>query len=728
MKKTLRNLFLTLLLVTACWYTKAEIKALDINVSSLTDLQSALSQADATINITLTAGFNVTAAINIPSGKTVTITSDNSGPYTLERDVSFSDDMIVIASGASLTLSSITLDGNKGSMASVTGTLIENKGTFVMNEGVTLQNNHGGFQTNYYGGALDNAVGATATLNGGLIQQNDSVVGGGISNRGTMHIGTVTITHNTAEERGGGIFNDIGATLTTESAVVSYNTAGIEGGGIFNNEDAEITDTLISNNSAPAGGGIQNGNRTHNVNMILNNSQLANNEATVTSGGGILNNGTLTINDGSKIKENSAAHFGGGIYNMFTNTDKGYQIVLIINQAEIVQNTAENGGGVMNADQMTYKSGTISENTATLAGGGIYNISDATCLMEGGFVSENTATNNGGGILNSGTFGISGGAIFENSANGGGGIYNLGELTISDGEIFDNTALTGTAGGIGHYPLHDEELLITGGSIHDNKAKTVGGGIGVSSSKLSTLKVAAGVVFADNEIEGQPMRLNPADEEAYNLAIQTTYFTSPYTSLYNNVDVQYDGIPIVFVSFDVEGDSDLVAEIQADKNQLLDRPADPSKPGHVFDGWYKDDGYAVKWDDDKDYVNSSMTLYGRFKMLYTVNFISQSTTVYTQLVADGDTAVVPSAPVRPGYVFLGWYTSENQNVLYDFSSPVVESLNLYAHWQKESTPASPGNPDVPANTGTLNGLCTWYFLLLASGVLLLERGTKKKKY
>ncbi len=49
------------------------------------------------------------------------------------------------------------------------------------------------------------------------------------------------------------------------------------------------------------------------------------------------------------------------------------------------------------------------------------------------------------------------------------------------------------------------------------------------------------------------------------------------------------------------------------------------------------------------------------------------------IVADGSATMRPSDPVRAGYVFQGWFTSEGQ--LFEFSSPVTSDITLTARWR-----------------------------------------------
>jgi predicted outer membrane repeat protein len=65
-----------------------------------------------------------------------------------------------------------------------------------------------------------------------------------------------TVSGNTSESSGGGIFN--GGTLTITDSVISGNTVSYNGGGIENVGSLTMTNSTVSNNTAAAGGGILN--------------------------------------------------------------------------------------------------------------------------------------------------------------------------------------------------------------------------------------------------------------------------------------------------------------------------------------------------------------------------------------------------------------------------------------------------------------------------------------
>ncbi len=105
----------------------------------------------------------------------------------------------------------------------------------------------------------------------------------------------------------------------------------------------------------------------------------------------VIDNLTIT---GRKVTDN-----GGGILNSEN---------LTLNNSRITDNSAEKGGGIYNSDasSITINNSEISDNFATVSGGGIYNSSDSSIVIDNSSISNNSISNNlveanGGGIFNS---------------------------------------------------------------------------------------------------------------------------------------------------------------------------------------------------------------------------------------------------------------------------------------------------------------------------------------
>ena len=187
---------------------------------------------------------------------------------------------------ASVSLSRLTLTGGRGFLA-------EN------------------FPTEDTGGAIINNEGSTLALEHVTILNNSARQGGGIANLGTLIMRRSTVHGNLAEggginaSGGGGLTNgqdDLEITSRTaimriEESTISHNTANKKGGGITNVGTLTIINSTISGNFVngdstftPGGGGIFNSGRaTLQSVTIANNLAQSNNRGEGGAGGGVLN-------------------------------------------------------------------------------------------------------------------------------------------------------------------------------------------------------------------------------------------------------------------------------------------------------------------------------------------------------------------------------------------------------------------------------------------------------
>jgi hypothetical protein len=102
------------------------------------------------------------------------------------------------------------------------------------------------------------------------------------------------------------------------------------------------------------------------------------------------------------------------------------------------------GGGIFNNGTLTVANATISGNSAALAGGGIAN-NAATLTLSGSTVSGNSA--GGGAGISGGITNIINSTICGNTATGNGGGLTVGTLTLTNSTIAGNSA-GGSGGGL----------------------------------------------------------------------------------------------------------------------------------------------------------------------------------------------------------------------------------------------------------------------------------------
>lgn len=229
------------------------------------------------------------------------------------------------------------------------------------------------------------------------------------------------------------------------------------------------------------GEGIRRGIEVNNfVTALIERFVIQNGNALGSGGGGILNQGTLTLNN-SAIDDNTATTSGGGILNLGT---------LTLNNSVIDNNIAGDGGGIANGHigtglpiSMTLNNSTISNNMASSRGGGIGNGGSATLNLNNSTVSGNSATffPGSGGIYNNfgGTVTLQNSIIAGNIHGGNsdcaGTIDSLGYNLIGDTAGCSFTPTTGDLtnidpkldpleGSPGYHPLLIGSPAIHGGN------------------------------------------------------------------------------------------------------------------------------------------------------------------------------------------------------------------------------------------------------------------------
>jgi len=134
------------------------------------------------------------------------------------------------------------------------------------------------------------------------------------------------------------------------------------------------------------------------------------------------------------------------------------------------------------------------------------------------------------------------------------------------------------------------------------------------------------------------------------------------------------------VEFDTKGGSEVTSQ-EVKFMKKIDKPANPTKDGFVFDNWYYDN---TVFDFDTK-ITKDMTIEARWieegsEGTYTITFDTNGGSAVQKLSVKKDgTITKPSDPTREGYKFIGW---EYQGETWDFTKPVKENMTLVATWEK----------------------------------------------
>lgn len=134
----------------------------------------------------------------------------------------------------------------------------------------------------------------------------------------------------------------------------------------------------------------------------------------------------------------------------------------------------------------------------------------------------------------------------------------------------------------------------------------------------------------------------------------------------------------VTVTFDTEGGG-TIPSLVVDEFGVATRPADPTRAGFVFRGWYSN---GALWNFANP-VTTTTALAALWAPDHSdVSFDADGgSAVATQSVAYGDPAATPAAPTRAGWTFTGWFDGATS---YDFAAPVTGPVALVAHWVRNT--------------------------------------------
>ena len=172
--------------------------------------------------------------------------------------------------------------------------------------------------------------------------------------------------------------------------------------------------------------------------------------------------------------------------------DVKLDVVAEINTVIIQGGKALNGGGIRNNGTLTLNDVTVTANTAgdssTSNGGGVLNVGTLTAVASR--ISGNDTTGSGAGIDNVGSATLTGTAVIGNiAAINGGGLNNIsgGALTIEGGSRIETNTANSPATGGGGILAGNGTVTITDSTLRGNMAVTSGGAINVTSNAIVSL-------------------------------------------------------------------------------------------------------------------------------------------------------------------------------------------------------------------------------------------------
>lgn len=361
--------------------------------------------------------------------------------------------------------------------------------------------------------------------------------------------------------------------------------------------------------------------------------------------------GTKVINGGAITGGNSKD--GGGIYVRKGGT-------LLMRGGNIVGCTAREGGGVH-----VEAGGRFEMSAGTITG----------CVAQ----TANNDDTRGGGLCNFGTTVLSGAAAIRDCraiqsdvdhGYAGGGICSVRNLTIRD-----NVTVSGCTAN------EESDAMSIGGDANNSPTEIIGGTFDGSVTNGGTISggAFAGPVWNNGIISGGQFTGSVVNRgtitngtfggEVTNESGRSFGTISGGTfnwKVTNKNDISdspeetpakisggtFNGkvIGAYTVTIQSEGGSEVASQIRA--NTPADQPADPTKEGYTFIGWYNGES---EWNFETP-VTADLTLTAKWQInRYTITFDTAGGSEVPSITQDYGTAITPpAAPTRTGYTFAGW--------------------------------------------------------------------------
>lgn len=270
------------------------------------------------------------------------------------------------------------------------------------------------------GSVVDLTSGARVTLRNLKLGWGSSF-GAGLDLLGNSHatLDNTDIVHNNGAA-GGGIYIDGGSVVTlTNGSLVQYNTGSAGGGAI-------VLGRLVA---------------------LDTNSDFEGNCSTSDGGGVYVSGGTLYLDDADLLGNQAAGATGRGGAIYATGSAITLTNAVFVGDVGSLANTAYDGGGIYansSTIDLASSTGTLSNNTATNFGGGVYLTSGSRLTVNNSRIgSDFTAATGNDAVLGAGIYAVT------STVSGSVRLYNNIAVTSGGGLYADNSVITLTNSSIG---------------------------------------------------------------------------------------------------------------------------------------------------------------------------------------------------------------------------------------------------------------------------------------
>lgn len=685
---------------------------------------------DATEDVAIAAGKNITLDLG---GKTLTNTNVGKATLTIAKGATATvkngsivggKDFYTIQNNGTATLEGVTATaGNTGSsMLDNWGTLAIESGTYT--GGLDTVKNEPNAKLTITGGTFTLTKGNSNGFTGVVFNYGELTISGGefIQNDQNAPYGQAQVIHTDKSGNAvpstvitGGTFKNLSTKSTAWTVRATNAAAGATkvSGGAFNKKvlssyfadgftcGAKNSDGTYGVATAIAQIGtkrytslkdavyaVKAGSKAtiQLLNDTTENVTIGGNrQITLDLNGHILNGSTgqrkpaLTINNAKVTVQDSSAVQTGTIMREDTAENSGTSSHYVID----VQ--GKNGSLLFNGGTVKNNSGAGGTKGASLVrvGGGSAGTQPTVTIAGGTFTQDNFIAIK---VDDYGTLNVKGGTINSNNSYA---IENWNSATIEDNAIINGNVSSWTYGGRG------SNLTISGGTVNGNVESATYDGAegeaakvaitgGTVNGTLNTIDYSTGATTDDPakaaiEVTGG----------TFKAAVPENYCAAGYAPV-ANADGTYGVKQAVTVTFNSNQGTAVDSQLVAVGGEVV-KPADPTKKGYVFTGWFSDEACSTAYDFANP-VDADITLYAGWKKVYTVTFNDAFGTETPVEVVEGQTVTVPANPTHDGYTFVAWYADEECTTKFDASAAVTADATVWAKWSKNAAAGSENKP------------------------------------